>query len=245
MPFFILSVLIQVAFVIHVVKTGRNTTWIWIVIMLPLAGSAAYFLLEILPELTGSRAGRHTRRKIQTIVNPNKEINAAAKNYSLNDSVENSMKLADECIKKGLYLDAKELYSKCLSGPYKGDPYLMFGLAKAEFFLEEYQKAKEILDELIELNPDYKNQDAHLLYARALDSLGQVSAALHEYETLHGYFSGPEASYYFAKFLKSNNQNERANEIFSQIVSKAKNSPKHYNTLHKDIIRKSKVELSS
>ena len=49
MPLFILSILIQVALVIHIVKTGRSTTWIWIVVMLPVAGSIAYFVLEGLP----------------------------------------------------------------------------------------------------------------------------------------------------------------------------------------------------
>ncbi|PCK07520.1 MAG: hypothetical protein COA42_13985 [Alteromonadaceae bacterium] len=32
MPLFILSLLFQVGFVIHIIKTGRSTTWIWIVI---------------------------------------------------------------------------------------------------------------------------------------------------------------------------------------------------------------------
>lgn len=244
MPLVIISVLIQVAFVLHVIKTGRSTTWIWVVVMLPLAGSLAYIILEILPGLTSSRAGRSASRKIQSVVNPNKEINSAANHYSMVGSVENSMRLADECIKKGLFAEARDLYEKCLVGPHKGDPKLMLGLATSEFYLGENQKAKDILDELIRVNPGYKNQDAHLLYARALDGLDAAAEALHEYETLHGYFTGPDATYYFASFLKSNNQTEKAVELFEQIVKKAVNSSKHYNALHREIIRKSKAELS-
>ena len=245
MPVFIISILIQVVLVIHVVKTGRNTTWIWIIVMLPLAGSVAYFFLEILPELTSSAAGRSVGKKIQTVVNPNKGINAAVKNFSQIDSVENSMRLADECMKKGLYSDANELYVKCLSGAYETDPNIMFGLARAKFHLGEFQSSKEIMDDLIKHNPDYKNQEAHLLYARTIAELGEVANALHEYETLNDYFVGPDATFYFAMFLKDNNQQEKAAELLNKILYKAKESGRHYSKLHEEIIRRVKVELNN
>ena len=74
MPLFILSIIMQVALVLHIVKTGRNTTWIWIVVMLPLAGSIAYLVVELLPDFFGSRAGRNATRSIPKVVNPNREL---------------------------------------------------------------------------------------------------------------------------------------------------------------------------
>ncbi|MGQ8366686.1 tetratricopeptide repeat protein [Glaciecola sp. 1036] len=245
MPFFILSILIQVALVIHVVKTGRNTTWIWIVVMLPVAGSIAYFILEVLPELTNSRAGRNAGRKVGAVINPNKGFNQAAHNFSVSGTVDNTKRLADECMAKGLYSDAKTLYEKCLVGIHAKDPSAMVGLANAEFMLGHYAKTKTLLDDLIASNPNYKNQDAHLLYARTLEALDEVTGALHEYEVLHDYFSGPEASFYYALFLKKQNQKETANEIFSQIINKAKMSGKHYSSLHKDILKRAKNELAA
>ena len=243
MPFLILSVLLQVAFVIHIVKTGRNTTWIWIVIMLPVAGAIAYLILEILPDLTNSRAGRTAGRKVTSVINPNKSLNHAAHNFSVSDTVENSMRLADECFSKGLYEDAKTLYEKCLVGIHSNDPAVMVGLARAEFMLRHYSNTKSLLDRLIENNPEYKNQDAHLLYARTLEALNDIAAAAHEYEVLHGYFSGPEASFYYGMFLKSQNQYDLANRIFNEIISKAKMSSKHYSSLHKEILKRTRDEL--
>ncbi len=243
MPFFILSLIIQVAFVIHIVKTGRNTTWIWIVIMLPMAGSIAYFILEVLPDLTNSRAGRSAGRRVTTAINPNKGLKQAAHQYSISDTVENRLRLADECMAKGRYQDAKTLYEKCLMGVHSDDPTSMVGLAKAEFMLGNYPQTKSILDRLIKENPDYKNQDAHLLYARALEALGDESGALHEYEVLHDYFSGPEASFYYGLFLKSQNQHEEAQGIFNEIIKKANLSSKHYSVLHKDILKRTKNEV--
>ena len=46
MPLFILSILLQIALVVHIVRTGRNTTWIWIVVMLPLARFCRSVLLQ-------------------------------------------------------------------------------------------------------------------------------------------------------------------------------------------------------
>lgn len=244
MPFFILSILMQVALVVHILKSGRDTKWIWIVVMLPLAGSIAYLLLEVLPDLSNTRAGREAGKKVKSVVNPNKEINQAAKQFSMSDTVENSMKLAEECFNKGLYSDAQSLYSKCLKGAHDSDPYIMYGLAKSFFELGEYESVKTTLDNLIESNPKYKNADAHLLYAKTLEKLNEVAAALDEYEALHGYFPGPEASFYYAKFLKRQNLNEKSKAVFQQIIDTADHSGKHYNTLHKEYVKNSKRELS-
>ncbi|GLQ31089.1 PLDc N-terminal domain-containing protein [Litoribrevibacter albus] len=244
MPIFILSILIQVCFVIHVVKTGRSTTWIWIIVMLPLAGSIAYFILEVYPELASSRTGRKAGNKVQSVLNPNKDLNEAAKNYSIAPTVHNTIALAEECLEKGMFQQAKDLYSKGLTGVHQSDPELLFGIAKADFGLKSYTDVKETLDKLIDSNPDYKNQDAHLLYARALEQLKDAISARHEYEALHQYYTGPEATFYYALFLKSQGEKDKAKELLSGILQKAKQSGRYFNDLYKDLIRQAKDELS-
>lgn len=244
MPFFILSVLIQVAFVVHIVKTGRDTKWIWIVLMLPLAGSIAYLILEVLPDASNSRGGRKAQRKVQSVINPNKELNRAAQDLGISDNVENNMRLAQECYKKGMYEESKTLYEKCLTGIHKDDPALMFGLAQTCFELGDYTRVKHILDEVIETNPEYKNQDAHLLYARTLEQLDDTAGARHEYEVLHGYYAGPHASFYYGKFLKSQNQKEKAKAVFNEVMAVVARSNSHYKSTHKAVIKQIKSELA-
>ncbi|MBB6521430.1 tetratricopeptide repeat protein [Pseudoteredinibacter isoporae] len=243
MVYLILSVLLQFAFVVHIVKTGRSTTWIWIVLMLPMAGILAYLFLEVLPDLGNTRQGRRASQKVKEALNPNKDINDASARYQQSDTVENSMNLANACLEKGLYEEAKQLFEKCLKGPLADDPNLMFGLAKAEFGLGNAADTQRILDELIEKNPEFKHQDAHLLYARSLDRLDKVSDAQHEYETLYSYYTGPDAAYYYAKFLSANNAGNKAQKIFSEIVSSAQSQSHHYRDLHKTIINQAKSEL--
>jgi hypothetical protein len=245
MPFFILSIILQVALVLHIVKTGRNTTWIWIVVMLPFAGSIAYLIVEVLPGVMGSRSGRHAARKISRVVNPNKELNKALENFEVLDSIENSMRLADEFLNKQMFSEAKQLYEKCLKGVHKTDPVIMHGLAQSEFGLGNFQTTKDILDNLISLNPEFKNPEAHLLYAKALESLGEIDAAAHEYEALCQYYSGPEAKYRYAMLCKNQGKREIADKLLADILLSARRSGRHYNMLYGEWIKKAKIETQN
>lgn len=245
MPFFIISILLQVALVVHIVKSGRNTMWIWIVVMLPMAGSIAYLLLEVLPELMAGRAGRSVKRNIEGLVNPNKGINAAARELSISQTVENSMKLAEECMSKGMYEEARKLYKKSLKGVHDSDPVIMYGLARAEFGLRNYYQAKQQLDELIIRNPGYKNPEAHLLYARTAEALNDMELAFQEYEALDGYYPGPEATLRYALLLKKNGSHERASSLLEKIIHLSEVSGRHYNSLHKQWIVAAKTEYRS
>lgn len=245
MPFFILSILLQVALVIHVVKTGRNTTWIWIIVMLPLAGSIAYVILEVLPEITGSKTGRKAARRFETTVNPNKNLNKAASDFSVSDTVDNALRLADELMGKGMYEDAKALYQRSLRGLHQTDPEIMSRLARVEFLLDNFAESKATLDDLIAANPDYKSEDSHLLYARCLEALNNYDGAIEEYEVLVEYCSGPEAAYRYANLCRKIGNKQKANELLNGIVKKSQTSGKHYNSLHKEWIKKAKSELGN
>src|SRR5207237_528219 len=65
MLFLILSLLVQAAFIVHVIKTGRNQLWIWVLIIpgLALAGILAYLVVEILPALFRSPAAQRDARR--------------------------------------------------------------------------------------------------------------------------------------------------------------------------------------
>lgn len=242
MPIYIITVIIQVAFVLHIVKTNRNTTWIWLVIILPLAGAIAYFIMEILPGLMSSRAGRSSKRKIGSLINPDKDMKSAAKNYSIVDTVENSVTLANELIDRKMFKEAKELYQKCLKGIHKDEPDLLVGLSRCEFGLNNFNQSKSILDEVIEKNPDYKNQEAHLLYARILQELDELELALHEYEVLDNYYLGVEASYRYAMLLKKSGKQEKFETCLEKIIESSKISGKHFNAVNKEWLSKTKSE---
>ena len=243
MPLLILSVVVQAAFVIHVLKTGRNQYWIWVVMMLPGAGSLAYFVMEVLPDLMAGSGGRQTRNKATSILNPNRDLNAANHDLEVADTVQNNQRLADELMEKGRFSDASELYQKCLTGLNQHNPELMFGYAACQFELGNHAVSRTTLDTLIAENPNYKNQDAHLLYARSLEQQGDVAGATTEYDTLIGYYTGPEPAFRYAMMLKANGNAGRAADLLQGILDKARLSPSHYTKLHKKWINLAKQEL--
>ncbi len=213
--------------------------------MLPLAGSIAYFILEVVPDFAGSRTGRTAKRKVIEVLNPDKDINQAASDYSVTDTVENSLNLAGECLKKGLFDEAKQLYLKCLAGVYENDPDMLHGLAECEYGLQNYSEVKSLLDRLIQQNPEYRNQEAHLLYAKALDKLGEDKKAFEEFEILDSYYSGPEPTFHLAMLYRKRGLEDKAQELLNSIVRRADMSGGHYKKLHRKWISKAKNERIS
>lgn len=232
MPILVLSTLVSIIAIVHVLKTGRNHLWLMVLFALPVAGALAYFVVEILPELRQGRRGQKVSRSVADALNPTRTLDEAKRQYEISDTVESACNLADIHLQKEQYDAAAKLFRSTLQGLNENNPDILHKLARCEFGLGNYARCRELLDLLIDKNPDYKNQDAHLLYARTLQALGDITAATDEYETLIKYYTGPEPAYQFALMLKSSGNPARARQLCSDIVKKAELSPAHYRKMH-------------
>ena len=244
MPIMILSVLVQLLLVIHILKTGRNTTWVWVVLAIPMIGALAYIVVELLPPFMSSYQGKEAQKSMVKILNPEKEFNDAMQNYEISDTIKHTTALANACMNKGMFDEAQKLYTKALQGIYQYDAHLLLGLAQAEFELEHYAQVKSALNLLMEKNPDYENIDAHLLYARALEGLEEYQSALEVYEALESYSPGPEALFRYAMLHRHLGNEDEAKNVLQQIIRVAKISGKHHNKIFKEWINKTKQALN-
>lgn len=50
MLFLIATVILQIVCVAHLVRTGRNQLWLLAIMLLPIAGSLAYVVMEVVPD---------------------------------------------------------------------------------------------------------------------------------------------------------------------------------------------------
>ncbi|MDJ0943805.1 MAG: tetratricopeptide repeat protein [Kiloniellales bacterium] len=218
----------QILLVVHVLKTGRQTYWVFIVMMLPLVGAIAYFFVEILPELAHSRAGRQVAKDLDSVVNPDRELRQLTREAARADTVENRFKLAKECLYKNRYEEAQELLAGCLQGIHGEDPAILLALAKARFGLQDFAGSVEALDRLRQADPNFQSAEGHLLYARGLEGQGETEQALYEYEALVGYFAGEEARCRYGLLLEQAGRRDEAREVFAEVVRSVELAPKPY-----------------
>jgi hypothetical protein len=243
MYLWLLMILIQVGLIVHVIRTGRNTIWIWVLVLLPLAGPIAYIAAEILPELLGGRTARRAAAKVKKTFDPSRDLREAHKTVRLTGSIDARRRFADELFAAGKYAEAVENYRAALTGLYEHDPHLMLGLARALFANGDAAGARQTLDALIEKNPDFKSAEGHLLYARALEEEGDLEKAASEYEALSQYYGGAEARYRQAMLHKKMGQQEQAREVLQKLLDDAELTTRHSRQLQKEWLDLAKREL--
>jgi hypothetical protein len=227
MPFAIVSLLIQAGLIIHVIKTGRNSLWIWVLAFLPGAGPLAYVVVEILPGLFGSRAARAAGRGVRQAIDPDRDLRQASAEAALTDTVVAKARLGAEFTRRGDYASAIQTYRSGLRGLYEFDATLLLGLAQAEFAAGDATGARTSLDALIAHNPDFKSSDGHLLYARALEAEGNVAKAESEYRSISAYYPGAEAKVRFAQFLQKVGREADARAVLDDVLRTAELAPRH------------------
>ena len=245
MPIIVISIIVQLALVVHIMKTGRNTTWVFIVLIFPLVGALAYVIIELLPELTNSRTAKTAQRSLAKAVDPDKALREAQAQYELARTAHNAMTLAEQHLARGNFREARELYQRSLSGVHGDDPDLLLGLAEAQFGLGEYAETVACLDTLKRSHPGNTSPEGHLLYARALAEQGRSAEAIEEYQALVGYYPGPEPSCRLATLFKAQGRDAEARALFEAVVARSKTAGKHYNTLYRDWVEQARREIST
>ena len=121
----------------------------------------------------------------------------------------------------------------------------MLGLAKAQFGLGQAQQTRDTLDALIAANPTFRSSDGHLLYARAVEDTGDITAALNEYEAVAQGYPGEEARARYALLLKRNGDSSRAVSIFKEILTRSDVAPKYYQREQRQWIELARKELAA
>ena len=228
MSLLILSIIVQVALIIHVVKTGRNQIWIWVLALLSLPGAIAYIAVEILPELFRSRTAQRTARGLRKAMDPGADLRRYENEARVGSNVASRQRYAEELVRHQRYDEAIGQYREALTGLYEHDPNLMQGLAQAQFGKGVAAAARATLDELIQRNPDFRSPAGHLLYARALEAEGDVPKALEEYAVLAPSYPGAEASVRYAQLLQAQGRRAEAQKVARELLEQARIAPGHY-----------------
>jgi hypothetical protein len=240
MEFAGLVYLVQIGLVVHVLRTGRNMYWVFILIIAPGIGGLAYLIVELLPDLMHNRRARGAVRGITKTLNPGAELRHRQRAHQLSGSVDAARHLASELVEGGRYVEAIEHYENALTGLYQHDPDLMLGLASAQFGNQQYEDARTTMELLIGKNPDFRSPEGHMLFARAVEACGDDEKALDEYKAVASYYAGAEARLRYGLILERLGNHEAARAEFEEIVTTADLAPRHYRKAQREWIDEAK-----
>jgi hypothetical protein len=241
---FILTLAIQAGLIVHVIKTGRNSLWIWAIALLPGAGWLAYIVVEILPAVFGGSTARRTKAGMQRMIDPDRDLRRAAAEVEISGNVDARRRLAEEMYDRGQYAEAIGVYQSGLRGIFEHDPTLLLGMARAQFAARDHTAARATLERLIRENPDFKSAEGHLLYARALEAGNALDEAEHEYDAVAPAYPGAEARLRYGLLLKRRGKLEDARRIFKELLDGAKLGPAHYRKAQAEWLDQARRELN-
>ena len=246
---YMLSGAISLGLIVHCIKTGRNTIWVYVLVVLmtvvPFVGPAVYVAAEILPGLLGSRGSQRAMRGLRTTLDPESNLRRFENEMKVTGNVASRQKYADELVKLGRAAEALAIYQTCLTGLFADDPKLLLGYAQAQFAAGDAAGTRRTLDDLIQKNPDFKSADGHLLYARALEAEGDAEKALSEYATLAEYYPGAEAGVRYARLLIRSDQRPLAQQTLKALLDRARFAPAHYRKAQREWLDEAHRELQN
>ena len=240
----ILVWIMQLALIIHVLQTGRSRYWIMILIFMPLIGGLAYFVIELLPQLSGSITGQRAVRSVKQTLNPGADLRQTEAAWNQSPNVDNGRRYAEALLDSGEAEKAEDIINQALKGLFATEPTLLLLKARLQFEKERTGEVVKTLELLQEHNPDFRSAEGHLLYARALETEGQIDNAVREYSAVSGYFPGVEARYRLALCLEVAGNGTASRSELESILNDAKLAPPHFRKSQKTWLDAVKHEMA-
>src|SRR6185312_1352125 len=200
---------------IHSYRRGTLNRWIFLIVFLPLIGSAIYLYSEVLS----------ARKSFVKPINMNPgRSNASPANIKkledelrFTDTFANKVKLADAYLAAGFTEKAIDLYKASLTGAFFENEHVMGQLIVAYFEEERYYEVLPLAKKLYNL-PQFARSKEHLLYALALENTGNMEQAEKEFKAMKGRYSYFEPRYQYGLFLMRAERYDDAAQIFTDML---------------------------
>jgi hypothetical protein len=238
------TLIIDLALAYHVIRSGRSFLWILAIGILPPFSWVAYAIFAILPDMWSSAPARRFADNVVNVADPGRAFREKQHQVATVGSADAKRALAEECIKMGRFADAVELYESAMAGPLgASDATLLKGLARAKMLSDDGAAAEALFLQLKQVDPNASDADAELDYARALALQGKNDAAVRQYENVVPRYPGEEARCRFALLLLQLGQQQRAQQLFREILDSVKGAPSYYRRRQAEWVRIAKQNL--
>lgn len=231
-------VALQVACIVHLMRTGRNPLWLTALIFLPMVSAVAYFIVEVLPGMGTNRHVRTVRAKAIAAIDPERELRAARDALELADTAANRLRLGDALAALGRHGEAIPEFRESIRKTAGDiDPRTQGRLATSLFETGQGAEALALLD-AIPPSPGQSERDRMtLLRARVLDNLGRKQEALALYEDIVTRMPGEEARCRYAALLLDEGWDRKAVKVLEEVESRMKRLDRQQRAADADMYR--------
>ena len=212
---YLLGLLFSIALCVHVVRSGQNMMWLYIILFLSPIGGIVYLIAVILPQWTGGPTARKAREAARDTLDPGRGYRMAKQAADDTPTVHNRMRLAAAAGELGRWDEAEAVYRAAAQGVHAEDPALAYGLAHALVELGRYAEARPLLEKLESEHP--RTPQTALQLARAYEGLGLTQKAEAPYQYAAARLPGLEGLARWCAFLVHTGRKAEAEETLNEV----------------------------
>jgi hypothetical protein len=192
MHYFVITLMLQVACIVHVFRNGRNTAWVFAIALLPIVGILAYLIVEVLPGFRRDPRLRKLQSEIADKVDPERSVRAAREALAFSDTVGNRQALGDALAASGDHRAAIAEYRGAEALAHRPDPVLIMRIATAAMELDEGREARAALAQLPDTQSQSERDRRDYLAGRIAEGEGNAREALARYNEIVSRYPGDE-----------------------------------------------------
>ncbi len=212
---YVLGLLFSIALCVHVVRSGQNMMWLYLILFLSPIGGVIYVIAVLVPQWTGGPTARKAREAARETLDPGRDYRMAKQAVDDSPTAHNRMRLAAAAGELGRWDEAEAVYRSAAQGVHAEDSALAYGLARALVELGRYAEARPILEKLETDQP--RTPQTALQLGRVYEGLGLNQEADAPFNYAAARLPGLEGLARQAAFLAHTGRQAEAQEALNEI----------------------------
>lgn len=219
------TIALQVACIVHVFRNGRNTAWVMAIAFLPMIGMLAYFIVEIMPNLSRDRRVQQVRANIADSIDPERRVREARDAVAFSDTIANRLEYGDALMIRERYDEALKQFREAERMSPHNDRAIGMRIAEAAYDAGLVADALAALDRLPETGSQSERDRRDLLRAKIAELDGRTGDALALYRAIVDRVPGDEVRCRIAALLIADGDKAGARAVLKEVEMRMQRTP--------------------
>lgn len=225
MLWFAVVISLQIACIVHVFRNGRNTAWVMAIAFLPMIGMVAYFIVEIMPNLSRDRRVRQVKANIADSIDPERRVRDGRDAVAFSDTIANRLEYGDALMARERFDQALTQFREAERMSPHVDRAIGMRIAEAAYEAGLSDEALAALDRLPETTSQSERDRRALLRAKVAELDDRADEALAIYRAIVDRVPGDEVRCRMAAVLISGGDKAGARAVLKDVEMRKKRTP--------------------